>query len=154
MAATNYPSNEIKAMANGIPANVTSANANNARIKRFRATFDLTGQKSGDTLELISMLPKGYVFLAAVVTSSVTLSTATLSIGGVHVNPADGTDVVEATKYSAAREITSVETPILLGATGGSAERQYDEKIIATVGTAALPSSGTLVIDVLCSGVL
>lgn len=151
--ATNHLSKEMTALQNGTPIPTSTANAMNARIKRFRCTFDLAAQASGDTLELVTMLPKGYVFLAALVTTSVTLGTATLSIGESHIDPTTGNKVVNAAKYSAARAITSVETPILLGATGASVERKFDETIIATVGTAALPASGTLVIDLLCSSV-
>lgn len=135
-----------------VPVALDAANATNARVKRFRATFDLAAQASGSTLVLIDKLPKSFVFLAAMVTTSVTLGTATLSIDGVHTDE-DGVEQVETGKYSTARAITSVETPVLLGKTTASKEREYDEKITATVGTAALPASGTLVIDVLCSSV-
>lgn len=143
-------SKELTAMAGpAVPVNPTSASSFNARIKRFRATFDLASQASGDELVIVENLPKEFVVLAALVTTSVSLATATLSI--------DGTDLATGTKtagkYSAARTLTSVETPVLLGKTSGCQDRMANEKITATVGTAALPASGTLVIELLCSSV-
>lgn len=143
-------SNELTAMAGPtVPLNPTSASSFNARIKRFRATFDLDSQASGDELVIVDNLPKEFVVLAALVTTTVTLATATLSIDGTDL--ATGTKTVG--KYSAARTLTSVETPVLFGKTSGAQDRTANEKITATVGTAALPASGTLVIDLLCSSV-
>lgn len=143
-------SNELTAMAGAtVPLNPTSASSFNARIKRFRATFDLDEQASGDELVIVDNLPKEFVVLAALVTTTVTLDTATLSIDGTDL--ATGTKTVG--KYSAARTLTSVETPVLFGKTSGAQDRMANEKITATVGTAALPASGTLVIDLLCSSV-
>lgn len=132
-----------------VPVALDAANATNARVKRFRATFDLAAQASGDELVIVEKLPKEFVVLTALVTTTVSLGTATLSI--------DGTDLTTGTKtvgkYSAARAVTSVETPVLLGKTSGCQDRTANEKITATVGTAALPASGTLVIELLCSSV-
>ena len=53
--ATNHLSKEMTALQNGTPIPTSTANAMNARIKRFRCTFDLAAQASGDTLELVTM---------------------------------------------------------------------------------------------------
>ena len=143
-------SKEIIAMADN--TKVTTANANNARVKRFKATVDLSGQAINDTL-VLAAVPKECVFLMASVTASVSLVSSTLSIDGTHIDPVTKAIVIEAGKYSAARAVTTAETPILFGKTSASGEREYDEVITATIAGAALPASGTLVIDLLFSSV-
>ena len=139
----NYNSNELTAMGTGTPLNLDSANCYDARVKRFRASFDLASQASGSTLTLCT-LPKDCVPLAILVTPSTSLSTATIKIG-----TADDDD-----KYCGAKTFTSADTPTVVGATGATKEAlTAEETLIATTGTAALPASGTLVFDVLVSSI-
>jgi hypothetical protein len=114
-----------------------------ARVKRFRATIALASQASTDTIVLAD-LPAGYTFAYGVLTSSVTLGAATVAIGP------SGTPA----KYRAAAVFTAVDTPTLFGsaiAGAGGAASTATERVLATVGAAALPASGTLVVDIYAS---
>lgn len=110
-----------------------------ARERVFRATITLASQAANDTI-VICDLPAGYLFAGAQITTSVTLGTATLSMG----------DASSATAYMAATTFTTANVPVPVGsaaALAGSALTATD-RIFLTVGTAALPASGTLVVQV------
>lgn len=102
-------------------------------LRCFVEEVTLASQAISDTIE-VARLPKGAVPLYGVVVSSVSLGTATLQIG------VSGT----AAKYRAAATL-AVTTPELFGAAGGVGQALgAEETVIVTVGTAALPASGTL----------
>lgn len=109
-----------------------------ARTKRFRASITLASQASGDTIVLAD-LPAGVLFDFAMVTTSVTLGTATLSLG----------TAASATAFSPAATYTTANVPALAcsAAAAAAAPLSATTRVIATIGTAALPASGTLVID-------
>lgn len=114
-----------------------------ARFRRFRASITLAAQASGDTVVLAN-IPAGYCFAGGEVTSSVTLGTATIAIG----------NSTTAGKYRAAAVFTAVDTPTPIG-TAASLSAQpstAQEQVLLTVGTAALPGAGTLVVDLYFSG--
>jgi hypothetical protein len=113
------------------------------RLKRLRATFTL-GSTAVTTSDVLSVgnLPAGSTFAYGVITASATMgASATLAIG---TSGSTG-------KYRAAATFTSADTPTLFGtaATIGAADPglSSEEAVIVTVGTASLPTSGTLVID-------
>lgn len=110
------------------------------RLKRLRGSFTLNTQTTSDTLT-IGNLPAGATFAFGVLTSSVSLATSTLAIG---ISGTTG-------KYRAAAVFTATDTPTPFGtaATVGASDPALsaEEQVIATIGTASLPGSGTLVID-------
>jgi len=111
------------------------------RVRRFRATVTMASQASGDTI-VLAKVPAGYAFAYGVINASATLGTATVAVG------IDGT----AGKYRAAATFTAA-APTMFGVSTAvdDAPLSAEETVIATVGTAALPSSGTLIIDLYCS---
>lgn len=112
------------------------------RIRRFRATVELSEQASGDTVTL-AKVPAGYAFSYGVLTTSTSLSTSTIAVG------VEG----EAAKYKAAATFTSTDTPTTFGKAAAIAGDPLTdgEDVLLTVGSAALPSSGTLVVDLFYS---
>lgn len=113
-----------------------------ARLRRFRATITLASQASGDTIVLAD-IPAGFLFAGGELTSSVSLGTATVAVG----------NSTTAGKYRAAAVFTATDTPTNFGlasALAGSASTA-NERVLLTVGTAALPASGTLVVDLFFS---
>ena len=113
------------------------------RVKRYRASISLKGQLSGDLIQLCT-LPVGTTFMLGVITGSVSLGSSTLGIG----------PVTAPTKYRGqSGGLTAVETPALFNASAvAAADPSMAEEIVyATIGGAALPGSGTLVIDILVS---
>ena len=115
-----------------------------ARVKRMRATFTLASQATTDTL-VLGVLPIGATFLAGIINTDTSLGSSTLAIGN-----ASSTG-----KYRAAAVFTATNTPTLFGpaaAEGAAApDLSADEVVIGTIASAALPSSGNLVIDILYS---
>jgi hypothetical protein len=109
-----------------------------ARVRRFRAVITLASQASGDTIVLAD-IPAGFLFAGGEITSSASLGTATVAVG----------NSTSAGKYRAAAVFTATDTPTNFGtaATLGGSASSAAERVILTVGTAALPSSGTLVVD-------
>lgn len=114
-----------------------------ARFRRYRASITLAAQASADTVVLAN-IPAGYCFAGGEITSSVSLGTATVSVGNA-TTPA---------KYKAAAVFTSVDTPTPFGPAAALAAQPStaQEQVILTVGTAALPGAGTLVVDLYFSG--
>lgn len=103
-------------------------------VRVFAETVTYAAQANGDTIA-VARLPKGAVFLHGVLTASVTAGTATIAIG----------TAAAAGKYRAAATFTAVNTPTLFGVnTGQHSALTVEEEVIITVGTAALPGSGTL----------
>lgn len=114
----------------------------NGRVRLRRATITMAEQAINDTIVLCNA-KRGEVFAYGVINASVTAgSTATIEVG----TSAD-TD-----KYRAAATKTST-APELFGIAGSQIQLTTDEKIIATIKAAALPASGTLVIDMYFSTV-
>lgn len=138
-----YLSTELGGSANQTVAPVgyrPRATVYGARLKRLRATFTLASQATTDTL-VLGNLPMGATFAFGVITSSATLGSSTLAIG---ISGSTG-------KYRAAAVFTLADTPTLFGPAIviGAADPALaaDEQVIGTIAAAALPSSGTLVID-------
>ena len=108
-----------------------------ARVRRFRATIALASQADGDTV-VLARVPAGYAFCYGVINASATLGLSTVAIGVA------GT----AAKYRAAAVFTAA-APTLFGLSTAvdNDPLTASEDIILTNTTAALPSSGTLIVD-------
>lgn len=116
------------------------------RVRRYRAVVELSAQASGDVIELVDV-PAEETFAYGVLNVSESLGTATLSVGSLD----------DADEFMAAKTVTTANTPVFFGSAEAAAENTEGKTgvktITATVGTAALPVSGTLVVDVYTSGV-
>lgn len=125
------------------PKQYPNASYAGGRMRRFRNTITLASQGDGDTITC-QPVPAGHVFAFGVLTTSVTLGSSTLAIGVA------GT----AAKFRTAATFTAVDVPTLFGKNGpASADFLTSvETPIITIGAAALPSSGTLVVDFYYSG--
>lgn len=126
------------------PAQLASATQGvGARVHRYRASITLASQASGDTVVLAD-IPAGQCFAGGELVSSVSLGTATVAIG----------NSTTAGKYRAAAVFTATDTPTPFGTAASFAAdpSTAQERVLLTVGTAALPASGTLVVDLYFSG--
>ena len=104
------------------------------RMKVFNEKVTLAAQASGDTIN-VARLPAGFVPLYGVLVTDTSLGTATIAVG-VSGNTA---------KYRAAAVFTATDTPTPFGKTAALGEPlASEETVFLTVGTAALPASGTL----------
>lgn len=139
-----YLSNELAGTTTGLTTAAAAgvrpaASVYGGRLKRLRATVTLASQATTDTL-LLGNLPAGATFAYGVLNTTASLGTATLAIG---IAGTTG-------KYRAAGTFTSTDTPTLFGTAaqaGLAAPLAAEEPVIGTIATAALPSSGTLVVD-------
>jgi len=140
--ATTYAS-EVSGVLDGTePADKADGALQGGRLIRYRATITLASQGIGDVVVLAK--PRiGQVFAGGRITSSVSLGTATVSIGPASSVAAYRADAVH----------TAVDVPTAFGKASAisSAAISSEENIILTVGTAALPAAGTLVVDLLYS---
>lgn len=106
-------------------------------VHRVRATIELNAQASGKKILLCEM-PKGSLFIYGLLNTSVTLGTSTIAIG----------DEFTAELIKAAGTLTSADTPVLFGKNKPVNEKlEANTNLYLTVGTAALPAAGTLVVD-------
>lgn len=98
------------------------------------ATITMAGQASGDDI-VLGVVNPGDRFLGATVNPSATTGTSTIALG------IEGST----SKYSAAVAFTNADTPTAKGkATAIGVAETARKKILATIGTAALPGAGTL----------
>lgn len=120
------------------------ASVANGRLRRRRATIDLAAQANGDQIGLCE-IGEGEYFVCGYLTASVSLGTATLKIG-----TADDDDM-----YRAAAVFTDADAPTAFGTTAAKADPapKGGAEVVATVGTAALPASGVLIVDIITAGV-
>lgn len=139
-----YLSNEIAGDATGLTLTAPvgyrpAANLVGARTKAFRATITFASQASGSTF-VLGKIPAGAAFAFGTITVSATTGSATIAVG----------NATTAAKHAAAAAYTTADVPTVFGkaaAIAGAANTD-DETIIATIAGAALPSSGTGVIEV------
>lgn len=136
-----YYSTELGGSANqtSIPVGLKpAATVYGARLKRLRATFTYATQTTSDTL-IVGSLPTGATFAFGVINTSASTSTATLAIG---ISGTTG-------KYRAAAAQTTTDTPTFFGpaAQASASPLSAEEQVFITIGTASLPASGTLVVD-------
>lgn len=118
---------------------VTNSNGavQGGRVRRFRATIALASQADGDTV-VLAQVPAGYAFAYGILNASATLGSSTIAVGIA------GT----AAKYRAAAVFTAA-APTLFGVSTAvdDAPLTAQEVVILTNTTAALPASGTLIVD-------
>lgn len=124
-----------------VPTTMANGGVVGGRLRRFRATVTLASQADGDTI-VLTKLPAGYAFAYGIINASATLGSSTIAIGNSS----------SAGKYRAAAAFTAA-APTLFGVVGAvdDAALTAEETVIATVGAAALPSSGTMVVDIYAS---
>lgn len=119
------------------PQRVHAAAGQGARKRTYRSTVTLAAQASGDTIVLAN-IPAGYTFAGGKLVTDTSLGSATLAIG----------TAASAAYFKAAGTQTGTDAPASFGKAAAFAEVSPDARqVIATVGAAALPASGTLVID-------
>jgi hypothetical protein len=112
------------------------------RTQNYRAVITLASQPAADFIRLFR-LPAGVYPLRGYLCSSVSLGTSTVAIG----------TAASTGKYRAAATFTAVDTPtpFMVSASnitsGLPVALTAAEEVIATVAVAALPASGTLLID-------
>lgn len=140
-----YLSNELAGTSTGLSTSAGTgykprATVYGGRVKRLRATITLASQATTDTL-LLGNLPSGATFAYGVLTASASLGSSTLAIG---VSGTTG-------KYRTAGTFTATDTPTFFGnaaqVAASDAGLSAEEVVIGTIASAALPSSGTLVVD-------
>lgn len=136
----NIKSIELAAVAGTAPQQQPDSAIVSGKVRRLRASYALAAQAIGDTLE-IGDLPEGASVVAGAITSSVSLATSTLEVG---VAGTTG-------KYRTAATHATADQPVLFGNAAAKDDPALaaGETLIATVGVAALPAAGILVIDIL-----
>lgn len=138
----NTFSTEANGFLNSTPVSLASGAVVGGNLRRHRATITLASQASGDTITL-TRLPPGSAFAFGMLSASVSLGTATIAIGIAG----------NAGKYRAdAVHTATVPTTFGVATTVDDAPLADAETVILTISTAALPSSGTLVVDFYTSG--
>lgn len=122
-----------------VPADRPSALAGyDARVRCYRATINLAAQAIGDTIVLAN-LPTGAIFAGGEINTDTSLGTATVAIG------VSGT----AGYFKAAGTQTATNTPTPFGTAAAYAETApAARQVILTVGAAALPANGQLVVQI------
>ena len=121
-----------------IPTTQGFGGVQGGRLRRFRATVPFAAQADGDTITL-AYVPAGHTFAFGMINASATFgASATVAIG------VSGT----AAKYRAAAVHTAT-VPTLFGLYTASDDVPLasPETVILTVGVAALPGSGSAVVD-------
>jgi hypothetical protein len=139
-----YLSNELAGTTTGTTTAAATgykpvATVYGARVKRFRASVAMASQTTSDTV-VLAVVPAGATFAYGVINTTATTATATVAVG------ITGTTA----KYKAAAAFTTVDTPTLFGTSAQQAlasPLSTEETIFLTIGTASLPASGTLIID-------
>lgn len=135
----------------GNPITKPASPAYGGRVRRYRASLDLsavnltsgtTGNVGTSDSVILARIPAGAVFDFGMITSSVTLGSAVVAVGTNATHASNG-------QYRAAATFTATETPTLFGITTAQAGSALasDTLVYLTCATAALPTSGTLVID-------
>lgn len=134
--ATTY-SNEMTPILNTNPAEFADGRVVGGRMRRYRATIDLASQAAGDIV--LTRVPEGSVFAYGVLNTDTSLGSTTVAIG----------DSADIDLYRSAATFTATNTPTMFGRNLGMQEGPISAQktIIATTAAAALPASGTLVID-------
>lgn len=121
-----------------IPTTAADGGVQGGRLRRFRATVAFAAQAAADTV-VLATVPAGYTFAFGMVNASATFgASATIAIGNA-TTPA---------KYrAAATHTTTVPTLFGLYTAADDVPLAAAETVILTVAVAALPGSGSAVID-------
>jgi len=128
---------EMEGLLNTVPVSLPSGGVVDGNVRVKRSTITLDTQTTSDTI-VIAKAEKGESFLYGVLNASATLgASATIAIC---VTGTTG-------KYRAAATHTAANVPTLFGVNAGVATLAADEEIFITIGSASLPGSGRLVVD-------
>ena len=133
----NTYANEVAGLGTS-PTTKLDGGVHGGRIRRFRASFTMAAQASGDTITL-AVVPAGYRFAYGIINASATMgASATVAIGTASSSG----------KYRAAAVFTAA-APTLFGVnTAADDDALTDaETVILTIAVAALPGSGTAYVD-------
>ena len=124
------------------PETKTDGGIHGGRLRRFRASFPLAAQASGDDI-VLAKVPAGYRFAFGIINGSATFgASATVAIG---IAGATG-------KYRAGAVFTAA-APTLFGvSTAADDALTAEETVLLTIAAAALPGSGTAYVDLYFSG--
>ena len=125
------------------PTTKSDGGIHGGRLRRFRASFTMAAQASGDDM-VLARVPAGYRFAFGIINASATMGgTATVAIG---VSGATG-------KYRTAAVFTAA-APTLFGNVAATDDDALtaEETVLMTIAAAALPGAGTVVIDLYFSG--
>lgn len=119
------------------PAGQVDGSVQGGHVRVYREKITLASQTTSDTI-VLAYPTVGETFLYGVLTTDTSLGSSQVSIGIA------GTTA----KYKALGTFTATDTPTFFGkAAAQSAKLTADETVFMTIGTANLPSSGTLVVD-------
>ena len=134
--ATTY-ANEVAGLGTS-PTTNQDGGIQGGRLRRFRASFTMAAQASGDTI-VLAKVPAGYRFAFGIINASATMgASATVAIG---IAGATG-------KYRAAAVFTAA-APTLFGVSTATDDDALTaaEDVLLTIAVAALPGAGTAVVD-------
>jgi len=127
-----------KSYSNELQQSLINTSVIDGKVKAYQATITLASQASADTIVIAKAL-QGEKFIGGILTTDTSLGSAKIQIG----------NATTTAKYRADAVFTSTDTPTFFGKAGAMAALAADEEIIITVGTAALPGSGTLKVTML-----
>jgi hypothetical protein len=131
---TVYYGTQMNGLRNAVPQSLPAVSDVHGRVRVFNETVTLASQTTSDTIE-VAKLPKGARVLYGMLISTVSLGTATVAVG---ISGTTG-------KYRAAATFSATDTPTLFGVAANVGQALAAEEIVfITIGTASLPSSGTL----------
>lgn len=134
--ATTY-ANEVAGLGTS-PTTKQDGGIQGGRLRRFRASFTMAAQASGDDI-VLAKVPAGYRFAFGIINASATMgASATVAIG---IAGATG-------KYRAAAVFTAA-APTLFGVSTATDDDALtaEENVLLTIAVAALPGAGTAVVD-------
>lgn len=134
--ATTY-ANEVAGLGTS-PTTKQDGGIQGGRLRRFRASFTMAAQASGDDI-VLAKVPAGYRFAFGIINASATMgASATVAIG---IAGATG-------KYRTAAVFTAA-VPTLFGNSAATDDDALTaaEDVLLTIAVAALPGAGTAVVD-------
>lgn len=136
-----YAAGAAGALDGTIPVNQMDGRFVNAKVERIRAIITMAADAITDQF-VIGELPPGAAFAYGLITSDTSLGTTVAAIGTSAVHAGNG-------QHRGAAVFTAIDTPTLYGkASAVSAVPPTGRTLLyLTWATAALPASGTLIID-------
>ena len=142
MTATQTYSTELTGIDSKPVVKAEANAAYGAKLKRYRASITLNAQDIASTIQLCR-IPAGESFAFGIMNASATLGSSTIAIG---IAGTTG-------KYFAAATFTTAVATLFAAPVADEVAAAYtaEEDVFLTVAVAALPGSGTLVIDIYTS---
>ncbi|MEQ1756575.1 MAG: hypothetical protein ABL973_20840 [Micropepsaceae bacterium] len=119
------------------PQGLVDGSLQGGHVRVYREKITLAGQVTADTI-VLALPSAGETFLHGMLTSDVSLGLSQVSIGSA-LSPA---------KYRAPAVHALVDAPTPFAKTSAQGVKlATDEVVIMTIAAAALPASGTLIVD-------